>query len=101
MDRRVELHEIFTGLINVDNVYFQPPPTLSIEYPCIIYNIDPSWTKHANNSKYVIMRAYQVTVIDRDPESHISKQIETLPMTNFNRRFMADGLNHDVFTLYF
>ena len=42
-----------------------------------------------------------VTVIDRDPDSDIPNLVAALPTSSFNRFFVADGLNHTVYTIYF
>lgn len=86
---------------NTANVYFQPPPNVQMVYPAIVYNRDNANTKFAANSPYRHTKRYQVTVIDRDPDSKIPDRVASLPMCLFNRYFAADGLNHDVFTLYF
>lgn len=80
-------------------VYFQPPPRM--EYPCIKYERDESWVSRADNLMYLFKKRYQVTVIDRDPDSAIPDMVEALPFTRFQRFFPKDGLNHWVFSLYF
>lgn len=83
------------------NVYFQPPENLQMVYPCIVYQRDDLRTKFANNVPYGAVQRYQVTVIDRSPDSPIISKVAALPRCVFNRFFVAEGLNHDVYTLYF
>ncbi len=45
--------------------------------------------------------AYQVIVIDKNPDSDYVKKVSLLPMCSFDRHYVADNLNHDAFTLYF
>jgi hypothetical protein len=47
------------------------------------------------------MKRYQVTIIDRDPDSGIPEVVAGLPTSTFSRHFTVDNLNHDVYTLYF
>ena len=82
-------------------VYFQPPANVQMEYPCIVYQRDYADTKFAGNSPYHNTKRYQVTVIDRDPDSDIPDKVAALPMCRFDRAFVADNLNHDVFRLFF
>ena len=35
--RRLQLHEILVGILGNENVYFQPPANLVMQYPCIRY----------------------------------------------------------------
>jgi len=96
---RLLLHEILKAI--ADNVYFQQPPNTGMVYPCILYARDSAEEKFANNAKYNTMLRYTVTVIDRNPDSDIPNQVAELPLCSFDRFFVADNLNHDVFTLFF
>jgi hypothetical protein len=96
---RLELQALLEEI--VDNVYFQPPNTLLIQYPCILYVREGSELKHADNRIYRHTKRYQVTVIDRNPDSPLPDQVLELPLCSFDRYFPADDLNHYVFTLFF
>lgn len=72
-----------------------------MQYPAIVYNRDYADTTFAGNAPYRYTKRYQVTVIDRNPDSTIPDHIAQLPMCTYNRFFAANGLNHDVFVLYF
>jgi hypothetical protein len=99
MGQRLELHDIF--LVLTPKVYFQPPPDLQMEYPCIVYQRDAANTKFADGSPYSYTQRYQVTLINRRPDSDILPKIALLPLCVYDRGFAANGLNHDVFNLYF
>jgi hypothetical protein len=101
MGSRIDFHHDLVNLIASGNVYFQPPPSIEMEYPCIVYKLDRITTKHANNNKYNENRAYQVTVIDRDPDSYIPGDVGSLPKSKFNRFFVSENLNHFVYTVFF
>lgn len=98
---RIELHHILKDLLGSSNVYFQPPESVQLKYPCIIYNRDQMDTQFATNSPYTITARYQVTAIYRDPDDELPFKIACLPMCLFDRHFTADNLNHDIFNLYF
>ena len=83
------------------NVYFQPPASLTMQYPAIVYRRDPADTKHANNLPYRITQQYEVTLIARDPDSNLRDKLAALPTSQHARFFVADNLNHDVFSIYF
>jgi len=98
---RVQLQTLFESLLGSENVYFQPPENIQLEYPCIIYKRDSANTEFAGNRPYRYVKRYQVMVIDRDPDSPIPDKIAELPMCTFDRFYTADLLNHDVFNLFF
>lgn len=107
MGLRSDLHQLLRGILGsinptwVGNVYFQPPEGLLINYPCIVYKRDWAITNFANNQPYKYAKRYQVTVIDRDPDSVIPEAIAALPMCVFDRFFTVKDLNHDVYNLFF
>lgn len=101
MAPRLELHILLEDILGSTHVYFQPPTNVQMIYPCIVYRKSDFDSKYAGNSLYQGTPRYQVTVIDRDPDSTVPRKIAELPMCNYNRFFTADGLNHDVFNLYF
>lgn len=101
MGQRLDLQALLEQILGSDHVYFQPPANVQIQYPCIIYKRDNADTEFADNIPYRFCLRYQVTVIDKNPDSLTPAKIATLPMTIFNRFFTANNLNHDVFILYF
>lgn len=101
MAPRQQLQTLLKAIPGVKNVYFQPPSDAKIEYPCIIYKRDNARTEFADNSPYKHKTRYQVTVVDRNPDSAIPEKVAALPMCTFNRFFAADNLNHDVYNLFF
>lgn len=98
---RVELQSLLEGLLGSRNVYFQPPESFKLNYPCIIYERSGIRDDRANNKPYLRRKSYTVTVIDKDPDSEIPDRVKDLEYCVFDRSFKADHLNHDVFTLYF
>ena len=72
-----------------------------MEYPAIVYSRDNIISVFADNGPYKHKTRYQVTVIDRNPDSDIPMKVGMLPLCSFSRAFVANNLNHDVYTLYF
>ena len=101
MDKRLELQMLLETLLGSRQVYFQPPATVQMKYPCIVYHRDYEDTQFAGNNPYRRTKRYQVTVIDRNPDSHIPNKVAELRMCVFDRFYTADNLNHDVYKLYF
>lgn len=101
MGQRLDLHSLLLEIIGNGNVYFQPPATLEMSYPAIVYSRDDLKTEFAGDDPYMFTVRYQVTVLDRNPDSEIPRKIAVLPMCTFSRYFAANGLNHDVYNLYY
>lgn len=101
MGRRLELHEMLCEALGSRNVYFQPPASKVMEYPCIRYNLYDIDNVYADNLPYLQNIAYQITVIDRDPDSEIVERVSKIPGIRFNRFYIADNLNHTIFILYY
>ncbi len=98
---REELQKILEDLSGSRNVYFQPPESLKIKYPAIVYSRTSIQNVFADNSAYKGHTVYQITVIDEDPDSELTEAVSKLPLCSCNRHFASDNLNHDVFTIYF
>lgn len=101
MDSRIELHEELRVILGSGFVYFQPPESKKIVYPCIIYALDNLDIKHADDKPYLNRKRYVVTIIDKDPDSEIPDRMLSLPFCSFDRGYTSDNLNHWVFHLYY
>lgn len=103
MDRRLLLHQKLLECLpdESQHCYFQPPENLKMVYPCIRYEREFADTQYADNLPYAHAKRYRVTVITLDPDSDIADKVKQLPYTSFQRFFVADDLNHDVFNVYF
>jgi hypothetical protein len=82
-------------------VYFQPPGEHKMEYPCIRYQRDDMSTQFADNAPYRLRTRYSVTLMSRSPNTDVLKKLAQLPMSTYERFFVADNINHDVFNIYF
>lgn len=101
MEKRLDLQEILENILGSTEVYYQPPPTVRMKYPAIVYSREDIDAIHANNLPYGLNHRYSVTVIDRDPDSIFVDKVAKLPYCSFSRHYAADNLNHDVFALYY
>ena len=101
MGTRLELQSKLEELLGGRNVYYQPPETLKMIYPCIVYSLDDIYTDHANNSAYSKHRRYQIIVIDRKPDHAVIDRLLELPYCSYDRHYVSDNLNHDVFTIFY
>lgn len=101
MADRQTLSLIFKQILSNNNVYYDPPENLKLQYPCIIYSHASNWQKHADDIKYLSKKCYTVTVIDKLPDSSLSEAVNNLPYCSFDREYAADNLHHYVYTLFY
>lgn len=100
-DRRLEFHNVLTNIVGGPLVYFQPPPNIIMQYPCIVYERDNQSVLRGDNFAYNWRQRYQVTYIDKDPDGDPIDLLTELPLSEFSRHFVTSGLNHDVFSIYY
>ncbi len=101
MTSRIELQTMLEQLLGSRNVYFQPPESLKLRYPAIVYSLDALRNDNANNSVYKQSHTYKITVVDTDPDSETVVKISQNPRCRFDRSYQANNLNHFVFTLQY
>lgn len=99
MTDRTELQKTLEHILGTRNVYFQPPALVKIKYPAIVYSRSKIENTHADNAVYRQGNQYELIVIDPDPDSEIVRKVSRLPKCRYDRHYVADNLNHDVFTL--
>ena len=100
MDHRLELHETLCDVLGSRNVYFQPPESVRMQYPCIVYRLYDIDNNHGDNLPYLQFFGYEVTLIHKDPDNTVAEALSRLPSCRFNRFFTSENLNHYVFVLY-
>lgn len=101
-DRRIELHSKLCDLLGSNQVYFQPPESVRMKYPAIVYSISFGNVKYANNNAYLLRRRYAVTIIDKDPDAcWYEKMQEAFDYCYFERAYAAENLNHWQFSLFY
>lgn len=102
MGSRLNLHEELCAILGNNNCYFQPPESLKLKFPCIVYTRYRINSRYADNKAFNNVWQYTVTFINKDPESDIPEKIvEHFQNCRMDRRFTLDNLYHDVFTLYY
>lgn len=101
MASRLQLQTELEELLGSRNVYYQPPASVRMKYPAIVYSRSRIENQHANNNVYMQKYFYELIVIDEDPDSEIVEKVSKLPACRFDRHYESDNLNHDAFTLYY
>lgn len=110
---RLELDEKLRELLGSPNVYFSPPESVKLKYPCIVYHRTGADVKNADNGVYGLHFQYTVTIIDKDPDfgkfkdpswgqdSLVEAFLFRFPMCRYINHRTVNNLNHDTFYLYY
>ena len=102
MASRLELHEELCTLLGSRNVYFQPPTSVQLKYPCIVYSRPSGDMTYADDKTYSLVFSYDIQIIDTDPDSDLPKRLGMhFPKCKIGRRLVSDNLYHDNFTIYY
>lgn len=101
MRTRIDLQNFLEKMMGNDHVYYQPPATVKMKYPAIKYERSTFVNQYANNITYKQKIAYTLTILDKKPDNPVIAKLSKLPLCRFDRHYTSDGLNHDVFTIFF
>lgn len=101
MGSRLKLQEVLEDILGSKNVYFQPPQSIQMSYPCIVYEKVRINTRFADNRPYNLNNVYQLTYIDKNPDSDMPTKIAQLPQCVFERAYDRDNLHYYSFRLTF
>lgn len=98
---RPELGEYLREKTGIRNTYFNPPSSIHMTYPCIVYTRDEIEPMYADNNVYGLNYRYELTLIDQNPDNEYVEKLALLPQCRFSRHFLSDNLSHDVFVIYY
>ena len=99
--RRIAFDDrLHTAFDNLAHIYYQPPESVRMEYPAIRYRRSYVDITHADNVPYLHDYSFEVTVIDRNPDSVITAALLKFPRCRYNRTYVSENLYHDVLTIY-
>ena len=102
MSTRLELQEKLETLLGSENVYFQPPESIKLKYPCIVYSLDPVYTENADNKKYIVINRYHIKHIYKKLSGCLRNELlNSFMMISHDNTLIAEGMYNDDFTLYF
>ena len=98
---RLNLQAKLEELLGFKHVYYNPPENLKMEYPAIRYSKNDIENTYASNIKYISKDVYDLVVIDKKPDNPVIKKLLELPYSEFDRHYVADGLNHDIIKIFY
>jgi hypothetical protein len=95
---RLEVHDMLIEILGNRNVYYQPPESFKLTYPCIIYSLADIDPLRADDLAYVKRHRYLVTHIGHNPDDPVIEDLADTTGFSYDRHFVSDGLHHNVFT---
>lgn len=101
MGTRLDLQSKLVEMLGSNHVYYQPPESVKIEYPAIVYSKTNIRITRANDSVYSKRNQYEIIVIDKRPDNPVIDKLLDMPYCSYDRHYNSDNLNHDVLTLYY
>lgn len=101
MGSRIDLQRLLENLLGSDHVYYDPPETVKIKYPAIIYSKNGVQSKRADDSRYQTLTRYDLIVIDRRPDNPVIEKLLDLSYCSYDRHYVSDNLHHDSLTIYY
>lgn len=100
----IRLKQLITELKDIcPTVYYQPPGSSKMEYPCIRINRSTVNSTYANGKRYNSRQSYDLMLISKSIEDEIASKILTRfeNLCRVDREYIADNLYHKTFKLYY
>jgi hypothetical protein len=101
MGTRLGLQLLLESVLGSSNVYYDPPESVKMNYPCIVYSLSKIQTDFANNKPYSHKKRYTMTVIDKNPDSSVPDQVAALAQCIHETHFASKNLHHYVYNIVF
>ena len=98
---RLEIQSMLENILGSRNVYYQPPSSIQIKYPAIVYSLEGMTNNHASNGVYLTQKAYKVIYIDSNPDNEMVSVLNNIMHSVFNSYYVTDNLHHYAYTIYF
>lgn len=102
MGTRLQLQDELETLLGSKQVYFQPPESIKMSYPAIVYESGGHPSMQADNLNYIINNRYVVKIIHKNPDNTLQTDIlKKFSMCSQADVYKADNLYHYVYDLYY
>lgn len=100
---RIELHSWLEELLGSDHVYFQPPESQQLEYPCIVYNLASQYPIHADDKMFLKKDKYVIKLIcfALDYDGDLRANLEAGLQKPLTQVYARDELYHCIYELYY
>lgn len=99
MDRKT-LHQNLINVLGTNQVFYEPPETVRMSYPSIVYSKGRINSMYAENKRYRNYTSYTIIVISKTPDLDVVNKILDWEYASYNRGYKADNLYHEVINVY-
>lgn len=100
--RRRKLQNELESVLGNKNVYFQPPESIKLQYPAIVYEVSAPDIKRADNRIYSYTNKFNLKYIRKNGNDDVPRKIlETFSLCSENDTYIYDNLYHTIFGLYY
>lgn len=96
----VSLLKKLAEIIGSEEVYYNPPSNIKMKYPACIVKLQSADSRYADSDPYLTAFRYQITLIQRVPDSAFIREITRIKRCKFIRSYNSDNLRHDVYEWY-
>lgn len=103
MRTREDVHEALVDILESNHVYFNPPDSIKMIYPCFRYEFTGIKQYKADNGPYVHFKKYTVTYLTtnvREPNEIINEMLNAFEYCSVDRNYASDGVQHTTFAIY-
>lgn len=99
MTNRLTLQNKLEEILGSRNVYYNPPESQKMNFPCIVYNMTNIQPIHADNKTYLDYTTYKLIHVSKQADSPVIRTILDIPMTRFSTKYVKNGFYHTVIIL--
>ena len=99
--KELKLDRIFRNTLGNNNVYFQPPESVKINYPCIIWNLSKTASTYADDRSYIQNPKYVIRYVSTEPDDQMRFTLVDVLGVPIIQVYCKDGLYHYIYELYY
>lgn len=96
---RLTLQTKLENVLGSRNVYYNPPESQKMNFPCIVYNLTNIQPIHADNQTYLDYTTYKIIYVSKQVDSPTVRDLLNIPMTRFSTKYVKNGFWHTVIIL--
>lgn len=100
-DKRLKLDKVLRDTLGSAHVYFQPPESVRMEYPCIVYNLAKIPAQFADDKAYLLNPKYVIRYVTHKPDDEMRFTLVNVLGVPMIQAYAKDGLYHYIYELYY
>ena len=102
MRSRQTLQDKLEKILGTGAVYFQPPESKTLTYPCIVFELNDTDVTSADNRRFITYDRYHIKHLYKSINNCLKNTIlDSFDYISHDNQMKVDGLYNDDFTLYY